>query len=122
VEQTLRVSQTLARLPPEVSALLPYRPVEVLALQPSVSLDEIALKHVHELPSSTRHTLTGLGALDTRRGANASAAALASYLLFEPGFVQALMALGEHDAWRRQDELRAFLAPSVTNGAQGAVR
>jgi NTE family protein len=122
VEQTLRVSQTLARLPPEVSALLPYRPVEVLALQPSVSLDEIALKHVHELPASTRHTLTGLGALDTRRGANASAAALASYLLFEPGFVQALMALGEHDAWRRQDELRAFLAPSVTNTAQGAVR
>ncbi len=122
VEQTMRVSQTLARLPPGLAAVLPYRPVEVLAIQPSVSLDEIALKHVHELPVTTRHTLTGLGALDTRRGANASAAALASYLLFEPGFVQALMSLGEHDAWRRQDELKAFLAPPVTDGAQGAVR
>lgn len=112
VEQTVRVSQTLARLPREVSALLPYHPVEVMAIQPSVSLDELALKHVNELPVTTRHTLIGLGALDTRRGANASAAALASYLLFEPGFVRALMALGEHDAWRRQDELKAFLAPT----------
>lgn len=121
VEQTQRVSQTLARLPPALAGMLPYRPVDVLSLQPSVSLDEIAMKHVHELPTSTRHTLSGLGALDTRRGASASAAALASYLLFEPGFVQALIALGEHDAWRREDELRAFLAPPVTNPAQGAV-
>jgi len=122
VEQTNRVSQTLARLPRELAAVLPYRPVEVLAIQPSVSLDEIALKHVTELPTPTRHTLAGLGTLDTRRGANASAAALASYLLFEPGFVQALMAMGEHDAWRRQEELKAFLAPQVTDGAPGAVR
>jgi len=121
VEQTMRVSQTLARMPPGVAGALPYRPVEVLAIQPSVSLDEIALKHVDELPASTRHTLAGLGTLDTRRGANASAAALASYLLFEPGFVQALIALGEHDAWRREAELRAFLAPAVTDMAQGAV-
>lgn len=121
VEQTVRVSQTLARLPPALAEALPYRPVEVLAIQPSVSLDEIALKHVSELPAPTRHTLAGLGTLDTRRGANASAAALASYLLFEPGFVQALIALGEHDAWRREAELRAFLAPSATASAPGAV-
>lgn len=122
VEQTMRVSQTLARLPPEVSSLLPYHPVEVMAIQPSVSLDELALKHVNELPVTTRHTLIGLGALDTRRGANASAAALASYLLFEPGFVHALMALGEHDAWRRQDELKAFLAPAGANATADPVR
>lgn len=34
--------------------------------------------------------------------------ALASYLLFEPGFVTALMALGERDAQARKDELLAF--------------
>ncbi|MBX3608371.1 MAG: patatin-like phospholipase family protein [Hydrogenophaga sp.] len=121
VEQTLRVSQTLARLPPDLAAALPYRPVEVLAIQPSVSLDEIALKHVQELPISTRHTLMGLGVLDTQRGANASAAALASYLLFEPGFVQALIALGEHDAWRRQAELKSFMAPAAAAGGTGAM-
>lgn len=121
VEQTQRVSQTLARLPPELSARLPYRPVEVLAIQPSVSLDELALQHVGELPTSTRHTLMGLGALDTHRGANASAAALASYLLFEPGFVSALMALGERDAWARQQELMGFLAPAASVAAPGAM-
>jgi NTE family protein len=35
---------------------------------------------------------------------------LASYLLFEPDFTQALMALGESDAWARKEELRAFFA------------
>ena len=122
VEQTQRVSQTLARMPPEVAARLPYRPVEVLALQPSVSLDELALQHVGELPTTTRHTLIGLGALDTRRGANASAAALASYLLFEPGFVGALMALGERDAWARQAEIAAFLAPQSEPALQAPMR
>jgi NTE family protein len=36
--------------------------------------------------------------------------ALASYLLFEPGFVQALVTLGEQDAFARKSELLAFLA------------
>ncbi len=121
VEQTQRVSQTLARLPPELARALPYRPVEVLALQPSFSLDELARKHLHELPAPTRNTLTGLGALDTAHGSAGSAAALASYLLFEPGFVNAVIELGEHDAWRKKDELLAFLGPATVNAAAPAM-
>lgn len=108
VEQAQRVSQTLSRLPPEVANLLPYRPVEVLAIQPSLSVDELALKHVQALPPATRHTLEGLGALDTRKGSGGSAAALASYLLFEPPFVNALMAWGEQDAYAKKEAVRAF--------------
>lgn len=110
VEQVQRVSQTLASLPPELAAALPYRPVDVFAIQPSLSLDELARKHIGALPAATRHTLVGLGALDTQRNAAGSAAALASYLLFEPEFVQALVALGEADAWRRHEELIHFLS------------
>ncbi len=121
VEQAQRVSQTLARLPPGLAAALPYRPVEVLAIQPSFSLDELASKHIRELPAPTRNTLAGLGALDTRRGAAGSAAALASYLLFEPGFVNALIELGEHDTWRRKDELMRFFGASEDLGAGTAV-
>jgi NTE family protein len=117
VEQTTRVSDTLSRLPPGLAAALPYRPVQVMAIQPSQSLDELAQKHINELPASTRNTLVGLGALDTERGAAGSAAALASYLLFEPGFVQALITLGEHDAWRRRDELEAFFASAAAEQA-----
>jgi len=108
VEQAQRVSTSLAQLPHGVSGALPFRPVEVLAIQPQVSLDELALKHVDALPRSARDTLTGLGALDTHRSAGASAAALASYLLFEAPFVNALMACGESDALARKDELLAF--------------
>jgi NTE family protein len=122
VEQAQRVSRTLAQLPPEVAAWLPYRPVEVLALQPSASLDELALKHVQELPAGTRDTLAGLGALETRRHGAGSAAALASYLLFEPGFVHALMRLGEIDAQQREGELRAFFGAAQHDDAPVAVR
>jgi NTE family protein len=121
VEQTQRVSQTLAQLPPELAAALPYHPVQVMALQPSFSLDELTRKHISSLPAATRNTLVGLGALDTGRGATGSASSLASYLMFEPPFVNALIELGEHDAWRRQADLRAFFVPSSSLGSHGAV-
>ncbi|MCX7815707.1 MAG: patatin-like phospholipase family protein [Tepidimonas ignava] len=110
VEQAQRVSRALRALPPAVAQALPYRPVEVLAIQPSASLDELALQHAHALPRATRDTLAGLGALETRRGSAGSAAALASYLLFEPPFVHALMRLGEADAQAHAAALRALLA------------
>ena len=113
VEQAQRVSNTLASLPPELALALPYRPVQVLAMQPSQSLDEMALRHVNELPAGTRNTLEGLGALNTQHGAGASGAALASYLLFEPGFVNALITLGEQDAYARRAELTAFFDVST---------
>ena len=102
VEQAQRVTRTLEQLPREVAAVLPYRNVQVLALQPSQSLDALAQAHVHELPAGVRRALGGLTA---RQGAGA----LASYLLFEPGFTRALIALGERDAYARKAELLAFL-------------
>ncbi|HWP12393.1 MAG TPA: patatin-like phospholipase family protein [Ramlibacter sp.] len=101
VEQAQRVTRTLEQLPREVAAVLPYRKLEVLSVQPSQSLDALAQAHADELPRSVRRALGGLGALK-------GGGALASYLLFEPGFVQALIALGEHDAYARKEELLAF--------------
>ena len=95
--------------------------MQVLAIQPSFSLDELARKHIGALPVSTRNTLMGLGALDVQRGSAGSAASLASYLLFEPDFVHALVALGEGDAWRRKDELLAFFEPPAVTAAGVAV-
>ena len=106
VEQAQRVSKTLRQMPREIAAVMPYRPVEVLALSPSQSLDALAQAHTDELPTATYNALAGLGALGAR--GNPGGAALASYLLFEPGFIKALMALGERDAYARKDELMAF--------------
>jgi NTE family protein len=102
VEQAQRVTRTLQQLPREVAAVLPYRNVDVLSIQPTQSLDALAQAHALELPRPVRRALGGLGALKGGGGA------LASYLLFEPGFVQALVALGEHDAYARKEELLAF--------------
>ncbi|GAA6143782.1 patatin-like phospholipase family protein [Hydrogenophaga sp. 5NK40-0174] len=115
VEQALRVSETLNALPGSVRDALPYHPVEVVALQPSRSLDELAQEFLGELPSATRNTLVGLGVIDPRKGAADSAAAIASYLLFEPGFVHALVTLGEKDAWARHDELIALWRPQPSS-------
>lgn len=104
VEQTLRVTQTLRNLPRDVAAAMPYRPVEVLAITPSQSLDAFAQAHAHELPITTRNALEGLGAL------KGGGAALASYLLFEPGFIKTLMQLGEQDAYARKADILAFFA------------
>lgn len=109
VEQAQRVSKTLRQMPREIAAAMPYRPVEVLAIAPSQSLDALAQAHAGELPAATYNTLAGLGALGAR--GSPSGAALASYLLFEPGFVKALMTLGERDAYARKDELLAFFGP-----------
>jgi NTE family protein len=51
--------------------------------------------------------LEGLGAL------KGSGAGLASYLLFEPGFLRALMALGAQDVAMRKEELLDFFSDSV---------
>jgi NTE family protein len=108
VEQAQRVSDTLRKLPPELSAALPYRPVQVLAIQPSKGLDEIAHSHMRLLPRALRRVLASLGARD------GSAAGLASYLLFEADFIEALMALGEHDAYARKADLLDFFAPQAS--------
>ena len=105
VAQINRVNQSLSRLPDPVRAELPFKSVQVLALQPSASLDALAQEHAHALPKPIIRVLEGLGAL---RG---SGAALASYLLFEPGFIQALMALGQADVHTKADEILAFLSP-----------
>lgn len=112
VEQVQRVNQSIRQLKDHLvehhstglAASLPFHEVEVLALQPSESLDALAQAHVHELPAPVHRVLDGLGAL------KGSGAALSSYLLFEPGFLRALMDLGAKDVNQRQDELLAFFA------------
>lgn len=110
VEQVQRVNQSIQQLKNHLSEhhglnvaqSLPFREVEVLAMQPSESLDALAQAHVHELPRPVRRVLEGLGAL------KGSGAGLASYLLFEPGFLRALIALGARDVAMRKEELLDF--------------
>lgn len=108
VEQAQRMNHTLDQLPREVAAVMPYRRVHVMSLQPSESLDEVARQSAHALPMAVRSvlaSLAGQGGKSVHAGAG-----LASYLLFEPEFTQPLMALGERDAYAQKDALLAFFA------------
>ena len=104
VEQTRRVTETIHSLPPEAVAAMRYQAIEVLAMEPSQSLDALAQRYTTELPVPIREALGALGML------KGSGGTLASYLLFEPGFVHSLISLGESDAAAREAELLALLA------------
>jgi NTE family protein len=84
---------------------VPLRDVGLATVTPSVVLEDIALDHVSELPRAIRTLLAGVGA--TRRGG----AGLLSYLLFAPGFCQALISLGRSDAIAKRSEIEALIAP-----------
>ncbi len=80
------------------------RHIESLVLLPSRDVNEIARRHVRELPRSLRALLRTLGVN------NAASTLLLSYLLFERGFTRELIALGFEDASARGEEIRAFLS------------
>jgi len=81
-----------------------HRPIEILLVQPSDDPTAIARRHLGAMPRSLRVLLRTIGALEARGGL------LASYLLFESSYTNALMALGRSDALARRDEIMAFLA------------
>ncbi|NJM43315.1 MAG: patatin [Brachymonas sp.] len=111
VEQAQRMNETLDQLPREIAAVLPYKRVQVLSVQPSQSLDALALAHAQHLPQAVRGVLQALSGQNSKTAQSGVAgAALASYLLFEPSFTQALIALGQQDAYANKEALMAFFA------------
>ncbi|MCY1549645.1 hypothetical protein D9M68_858260 [compost metagenome] len=88
-----------------------WRPVQVMTISPSEPIEALAAEHQKQLPRTVRALLAPLG------GTEARGAAFASYLLFEPEFTQALMALGERDAEAQAAELAAFLYGVVPDTA-----
>lgn len=107
IERMERINRTLALLPPSLRQATHLRPIEALVIAPSQRLDDLAARHQASLPRPVRALLRGAGVQG--EGAQASGAALASYLLFEAPYTRELMALGEADTWARRDEVTRFL-------------
>jgi len=103
LERLLHINRLLARMPEVAGDAEGWRPVEVMTISPSEPIEAIAAAYVDRLPRTVRALIAPLG------GTEARGAAFASYLLFEPAFTQALLALGERDAAAQADELAACL-------------
>lgn len=106
VERARRINGTLALIPPDVRTRSNLRPLELLVIAPSQRLDGIAARHVGDLPRSMRSLLGALGV--TTDANDARGAGLASYLLFEPGYIRELMALGRRDTLAQREEVVRF--------------
>jgi len=109
IERLERINRTISAVPQDrLRGLgLTLHHVDVLVMTPSEPLDAIAVRHLRSLPAPIRFLLRSVGAM-RRGGAN-----LASYLLFEQGYCQELIALGYHDTMKRREEVEAFLAGAM---------
>ncbi|HXP64729.1 MAG TPA: patatin-like phospholipase family protein [Steroidobacteraceae bacterium] len=79
------------------------QPIDTLVITPSRDVNEVARRHVDELPRALRTLLRALGAH------NSPNSLLLSYLLFERGFTREMIEMGYQDAKSRAGEIREFL-------------
>jgi NTE family protein len=102
IERARRVDHTLSLLSQADRNATQLHDVDVLIVQPSRDVREIAREHAHEMPWTIRMMLKSLGVWgrDWR---------LPSYLLFEPGYCGALIRLGYGDTMARREEIELFL-------------
>ncbi len=96
-----RISELTERLP--VGQREGLRPVDLLILRPSEDLGRLAADYEPTLPRPFRFLMRGLGTRETR------SPDWLSMLLFEPAYLERLMAIGERDAEARLDEIGGFL-------------
>ena len=105
VEWLERINRMIVELPPATRGQTGqhFRHVDVLVISPSQPIERIASNHIRELPRSIKFLFQPLGVM-RRAGSN-----LGSYLLFEPGFCEALVDLGFADTLARRAEVERFL-------------
>ena len=107
IEILQRINRTISLISSEKlrEVGLPLRQIKVLVISPSRPIERMAVRHVYELPWTIRFLLRGIGAM------NRNGSTLASYLLFEKGYCQALIELGYQDTMARRAEVLEFLSP-----------
>ncbi|AHK16249.1 MULTISPECIES: patatin-like phospholipase family protein [Thalassolituus] len=106
VERMSRINRTLDKIPEAVrkKEQMELKSIQLLEINPSRSIDELAGEHAHEVPRALKMALGGSG------NTGQSGSGILSYLLFSHGFCKSLIDLGYSDAMARADEIREFFS------------
>lgn len=109
VERLQRINRTVSMVPENIRSknVMELKHIDLLEISPSRSMDEIAGRHVNELPKTIRIALGGSGNT-SRKGTG-----ILSYLLFSKGFCQELIDLGYKDGMDRREEIEAFFSDQL---------
>ena len=106
VERLRRINRTVEKIPEKIRQQegMELRKIDLLEINPSQSLDDIAGEHADEIPKALKMAIGGSG--NTSRNGSG----ILSYLLFSKGFCQNLIDLGYNDAMTREDEIKEFFS------------
>ncbi|MCP5160833.1 MAG: patatin-like phospholipase family protein [Hahellaceae bacterium] len=80
------------------------KPIKTLEIAPSEPIDQLASRHVADLPRHVKRLFGSVGA--GKQGGSS----MASYLLFEGGFCGDLIDLGYKDGMAKREEILSFFA------------
>jgi NTE family protein len=100
-QRVQRINALIERLPADEREGL--RAVKLLTIRPSVDLGKLANQFEPDLPRAFRFMIRGLGTRDLE------SPDFLSLILFTPAYLRTLMDLGEQDAEKRVDEIKAFI-------------
>lgn len=105
IEHIERVNELLRLIPEETLEEhgIPLKPVETLVISPSKALNKIAGRAVRYMPPGVRFFMRSVGGTARMRGSTT-----ASYLLFEPAFVNELIDLGYQDTMWERTKIQDF--------------
>ena len=102
IERLQRINGLIKHIPNAKRKNMALKTIEYLTINPSRSLKAVALEHIDEMPTSLRWIIT------RQRPAN-DIGRLDSYLLFEQGYIGALIDLGYADTMAKKDKVIDFL-------------
>jgi NTE family protein len=108
------MNRLLGKVPPEERG--EWKPVDIVMLRPSENLGELVAEYEPRLPKAFRYLTRSLGTRET------TSPDFLSYLMFQPDYLERLMAIGERDCEARMPEILELVRGGGGEGPRDEAR